>query len=80
MKIKRQVCYIFLYLVEKETNKKAIKCRECVHFYITWDKHYPKGCRAMGFKSIEMPSIVVYKSSGVECLKFEMKQARGKRQ
>jgi hypothetical protein len=62
--------------MQKEKSKKTIECKKCVHFYITWDKHYPKGCKAMGFKSVEIPSIMVYKLSGVECLRFENKQAR----
>lgn len=72
--------YFLIIIMEKEANKKVINCGKCVHFYITWDKHFPKGCKAMGFKSVEMPSIMVYKSSGVDCLRFEQKQARGKRQ
>jgi hypothetical protein len=59
-----------------ERNKKGINCVKCIHFYITWDKNYPKGCKAMGFKCSEMPSTMVYKASGVECLRFEKKQAR----
>jgi hypothetical protein len=51
-----------------------INCFECTHFYVTWDRLRPKGCRAMGFKSREMPSIVVYKSSGVDCLRYDPKR------
>lgn len=64
--------------MKRETGKKTIECGQCVHFYITWDKHFPKGCKAMGFKSAEMPSMVVYKTSGIECLRFEEKKAKGK--
>ena len=65
--------------MQKEKSKKTIECKNCVHFYITWDKHYPKGCKAMGFKSVEIPSIMVYKLSAVECLRFENKKAKGNR-
>jgi hypothetical protein len=51
-----------------------ILCQKCVHYYITWDKKYPYGCRAMRFKSHEPPSKVVSKSSGIECLKFKAKE------
>jgi len=51
---------------------------QCRHFYVTWDKKYPKGCRIMGFKCKEMPSIVVVKSSGKQCLLFEVKEERRK--
>jgi L,D-peptidoglycan transpeptidase YkuD (ErfK/YbiS/YcfS/YnhG family) len=76
---KISVLYLQIIIMEKEANKKTIDCGKCIHFYITWDKHYPKGCKAMGFKSVEMPSIIVYKSSGADCLRFEMKEARDKR-
>jgi hypothetical protein len=54
----------------------SIDCKKCIHFYITWDKDYPRGCRAMGFKCKEIPSAMVYQASGVECLRFEEKKAR----
>jgi hypothetical protein len=50
-----------------------------MHFYVTWDKECPRGCKAMGFKCKELPSEMVYKASGVQCLKFEKKLARGNR-
>jgi hypothetical protein len=54
--------------------EEIINCFNCVYFYITWDEKFPRGCRAMGFKSKEIPSVVVYKSSGAECLKFRRKK------
>ncbi|MBA4418689.1 MAG: uracil-DNA glycosylase [Syntrophus sp. (in: bacteria)] len=54
--------------------KEKIDCFACRHFYVTWDKKYPKGCRAMGFKTREMPSIAVFKSSGLKCLRYEPKE------
>jgi hypothetical protein len=51
-----------------------IDCFQCQHFFITWDKKFPRGCRALGFKSQEMPSSMVYQASGMECLKFEKKK------
>lgn len=54
--------------------KKRIDCFKCKHFYITWDQNFPRGCRAMGFKLKEMPSDVVFQSSGMECLRFEEKE------
>jgi hypothetical protein len=55
---------------------KNIDCTKCTHFYITWDKNYPRGCRAMGFKCREIPSVMVCKASGVECLRFEKKKEK----
>jgi hypothetical protein len=54
--------------------KKRIDCFKCKHFYVTWDQDFPRGCKAMGFKSKEMPADVVYQSSGMECLRFEEKE------
>jgi len=48
-------------------------CFKCRHFYITWDKSFPYGCKAMGFKSKEISSAVVQQSSGTKCLYFEKK-------
>ncbi|UCE72268.1 MAG: hypothetical protein JSU99_02875 [Nitrospiraceae bacterium] len=54
--------------------EKKITCNKCTHFYVTWDKQYPRGCRAMNFKSKDLPSTVVYESSGLECQKFKAKK------
>jgi len=54
--------------------EKKISCNKCTHFYVTWDKQYPRGCRAMNFKSREVPSTTVYEASGMECQKFKKKK------
>ncbi len=48
-------------------------CRHCQHYFITWDKKAPNGCHAMHFKSRKMPAMVVYESSGKECMAFTAK-------
>lgn len=53
-----------------------IDCRQCNFFYITWDKKFPYGCKAMGFKTRFMPSIEVRQASGIACLRFELKTDR----
>lgn len=53
-----------------------VNCFKCKHYYVTWDAHFPRGCRALGFKSRETPSSVVYRSSGLVCQKFEPKAKR----
>ena len=58
--------------MQKEREK--IDCFKCKHFYITWEQSFPRGCKAMGFKSKEMPSDVVFQSSGMECMRFEEKE------
>jgi hypothetical protein len=51
-------------------------CTRCEHYYITWDQKFPYGCRAMGFKSKEMPSIAVLNNSGMDCLQFKAKKIK----
>ena len=55
--------------------KGKISCFQCKHFFITWDKNFPRGCRALGFKSRQMPDRVVRNASIMNCLKFEEKDA-----
>ena len=54
-----------------------VNCLQCRHYYVTWDRRHPHGCRRMGFKSHEIPSVVVRKSAGgLKCLMFEPKKKR----
>ncbi len=59
-----------------QQNKQPL-CRQCGHFYITWDKQYPYGCKAMGFKSERLPCLVVREASGLECQFFAAKEKKG---
>jgi hypothetical protein len=54
-----------------DEDKKQINCFRCRHFYVTWEMKFPRGCRAMGFKSREMPSQAVLEASGMPCMRFE---------
>lgn len=49
-------------------------CQACLHFYITYEPAFPYGCRAMGFKSKQLPSAAVYASSGMPCQLFTPKK------
>jgi len=53
-----------------------IDCHKCEHYYVTWDKHFPHGCKAMKFKSKQLPSIAVFTSSTIECLLFKKKKRK----
>lgn len=57
-----------------KTNSIKINCYKCAHFFITWEKNTPYGCRGHGFKSAIMPSIVVFQSSGMPCMLFLTKK------
>jgi len=50
-----------------------IDCKKCKYYYITWDYKFPRGCKALGFKTKKIPSVEVRIASGYECLKFEYK-------
>ena len=54
----------------KETK---VDCFQCRNFFVTWEKDFPRGCHALGFKCREMPCWVVQRASGMPCLKFEKK-------
>jgi len=53
---------------------KRINCRRCEFYFVTWEAAKPHGCKAYGFKSPQIPSIVVFKSSGTECSMFKLKE------
>lgn len=58
----------------KETSPPKIDCHRCKHYYVTWDKGFPHGCRAMKFKARILPGATVAKSSGMPCLYYKPKQ------
>lgn len=53
-----------------------VNCFNCVHYYVTWDKNFPKGCRLFGFKSRRLPSEVVRESTGNSCENHAEKKKR----
>ncbi len=53
--------------------RKRIDCHKCRHYFVTWQESAPHGCKAIGFKSAQLPSAVVHKMSGAPCLYFETK-------
>ncbi|MEO5364229.1 MAG: hypothetical protein H7838_11490 [Magnetococcus sp. DMHC-8] len=55
----------------------GVDCRHCCHFQVTWDPDFPRGCRAMGFKTRQWPWMEVLRSSGEPCLQFQPKPRAG---
>lgn len=53
--------------------KNRRNCFKCKFFYVTWDPKHPNGCRAMGFKTKQLPSVIVFQSSGNPCETYEEK-------
>ncbi|MDR1080213.1 MAG: uracil-DNA glycosylase [Deltaproteobacteria bacterium] len=45
-------------------------CRLCAHYFVTWVQTTPHGCRALGFKSRQVPSTEVRRNSGEACRYF----------
>ncbi len=62
--------------VNQYDSSPRINCYGCTRFFITHDRHYPYGCRAMGFKSAAFPSSTVILSSGLPCQGFTPKRTR----
>lgn len=60
----------------QDDHVKRVDCLKCAYFAITWDINLPKACKLHGFKSAYMPSITVYKSSGVPCMGFVKKELK----
>ena len=52
---------------------KKVNCFQCQNFFVTWDQQNPRGCKAYGFKSKQLPSGVVMQASGQPCYKFTPK-------
>lgn len=57
----------------------VVNCFQCESFFVTWDQKNPRGCKAYGFKTRELPSVVVKRSSGMSCLQFKRKKREGRR-
>jgi hypothetical protein len=60
---------------ERTDINKRINCHKCSHYYVTWEKKFPHGCRAMKFKSRQQPAAAVEKNSGMPCMMFKGKIA-----
>ncbi|MEN8904892.1 MAG: uracil-DNA glycosylase [Clostridiales bacterium] len=56
-----------------------INCVRCIYFYITWDVKNQRGCKYHGFKSQKPPSMVVYESSGDNCVAYTLKEKKYKK-
>ena len=59
----------------KEASGKYVDCNTCAHFFITWDKRYPYGCRSMNFMSSNSPSKDVLEVEGRDCLAYRDKHS-----
>jgi len=56
--------------------EQRIVCQRCKYYFVTWQSSKPHGCKAYGFKSKLIPSLVVKKSSGMPCVFFESRNIK----
>jgi len=59
-----------------KTTNKNVDCFQCKYFAFTWEAKTPRACKFFGFKSAEMPSVTVYKTSGTVCDNFIRKDIK----
>jgi len=64
---------VAFHVTGKKPQPKEINCFSCHLFFITYERTFPDGCRAAGFKSRLMPSREMRVNSGLECLLFKEK-------
>lgn len=55
---------------------KTKNCYRCRYLRTGWDPALPYSCDLLGFRSLEMPSRIVWESTGADCRVFEEKPAR----
>ena len=49
-------------------------CNNCAHFYVTYKRNFPYGCKAFGVISKNNPYLEIKKVSGSVCALFQKKQ------
>ena len=50
-----------------------VSCTRCKHFYITWNKRRPYGCRRWNVIAAQHPCVAVLAASGMPCHLYEPK-------
>ena len=60
-------------MIMRNKESAMAECHSCKHFYITWDKNAPRGCRGFDFKTDGNPSEVIYRNTGVACQLYSPK-------
>lgn len=63
---------------EIKMTQDRVNCFQCSHFFITWDKNFPHGCKVYGFKTRQLPSTAVQQASGAGCAAFQPKKTNRK--
>lgn len=64
------LCYEFA-MPDGRPPQAAPNCLKCRHFVVTWNRRFPRACRAFGIQTPRMPSVVVFEQTGYHCPAFE---------
>ncbi|MDD0852745.1 hypothetical protein HBN50_06535 [Halobacteriovorax sp. GB3] len=48
-----------------------ISCMKCKYYKSTYDPRSPRGCRFYGFETASIPSMVIKRETGSECMAYE---------
>ncbi|WP_062514891.1 hypothetical protein [Halobacillus sp. KGW1] len=51
-----------------------INCFKCRHFRTTWNPAFPRSCSAYEFKTKELPSAYILRTTGSSCMQFQEKK------
>jgi len=51
-------------------------CRDCKHYFVTWNQRTPNGCRRYGIESKENPSVIVHSAGMGDCQGYEAKRSK----
>jgi hypothetical protein len=63
--------------MDTDAQRPVQTCKDCFHFFVTYDPQFPYGCRGMGFKSRRHPYLEVQEATGLPCQGHETKKTLG---
>lgn len=55
-----------------------VKCMKCKFYQVTFDPKAPRGCKVYGFRGPHMPSSVVKRETGRDCMAYEARLQKDK--
>lgn len=60
-----------------EEDDDEINCLKCTHYFVTWNRRYPRGCRVYGFETDLMPSdaVLIYTCKSCNYYKNKFKKS-----
>ena len=53
---------------------RAPNCLKCDYFAVSWDPAFPRSCTVFGIKSRQIPSLLVFESTGRHCPAFKLSE------